>query len=40
MDKYFVALMPDRDTNMRNLIKNLFKADDIKWFTKETDKAV
>lgn len=40
MDKYFIALVPDRDRNMRNIVRNLFAADKIKWFTKETDKSV
>jgi hypothetical protein len=40
MDKYFIALVPDRDRNMRNIMRNLFSADKIKWFTKETDKSV
>jgi hypothetical protein len=40
MDKYFVAMIPDKDTNVQQLMNNLFKADKIQWFTKETDKSV
>ena len=40
MDKYFIALIPDRDQNLKQLMNQLFKADKIKWFTKDTYKSV
>jgi hypothetical protein len=40
MDKYFVAMIPDRDSNVNNLMRNVFNADKIKWFTKEIDENV
>ena len=38
MDKYFVAMIPDRDSNVNNLMRNVFNADKIKWFTKTIDE--
>jgi len=40
MDKYFVAMIPDRDRNVQQIFTNLFNAEKIQWFTKEKDKAV
>jgi len=40
MDKYFIAMIPDRDKNVNSLVNNLFQANKIQWFTKETDKFV
>jgi 1-phosphatidylinositol-3-phosphate 5-kinase len=34
MDKYFIAMIPDKDRNLNNLIRQKFNADKIKWFTK------
>ena len=34
MDKYFVAMIPDQDTNLQTIVSNFFNSDKIQWFTK------
>ena len=36
MDKYFIALVPDVDEPIERFIRERFRADDIKWATKES----
>ena len=36
MDKYFIALVPDVDEPIERFIRERFRADDIKWTTKES----
>ena len=40
MDKYFIAMIPDKEANVKHLVERLFNANQIKWCTKETEKAV
>lgn len=40
MDKYFIAMIPDKEANVKRLVERLFNADSINWCTKETEKAV
>jgi hypothetical protein len=34
MDKYFIALIPDRDEDLQALVSNNYGGEKIKWFTK------
>lgn len=35
MDKYFVAMIPDREKNVTQMVKQQFGAHKIEWFTKD-----
>ena len=38
MDKYFIAMIPDHDEKIINIMNRNFNAEKIEWFTKKTDK--